>query len=61
LSVNGWLWAALFFAACAVIVAVWLAWAMKHVPYIRSRHGDSYAQLDKLLRDDQRARSRRPQ
>jgi hypothetical protein len=53
---------AMFFVACAVIVSAWLAWAMKHVPYIRSRpHGDSYAQLDKLLRDDQRARSRRPQ
>jgi hypothetical protein len=32
---------------------------MKHVPYIRHRQGDGYAQLDKLLRDDQRPRARR--
>jgi hypothetical protein len=58
--VNGWWLLAMFFVACAIIVSAWLAWAMKHVPYIRTRqHGDSYAQLDKLLRDDQRARSRR--
>jgi hypothetical protein len=58
--VNGWFWVALFFVVCAVIVAAWLAWAMKHVPYIRTRtRRDHMDQLDALIAADRRARMKR--
>jgi hypothetical protein len=59
--VNGWWLLAMFFVACAIIVSAWLAWAMKHVPYIRSRTShDARDQLDALIAADRRARMKRP-